>query len=125
MEHLPATAAEAANPSGCGGDGEWNHEDKTGEADGDERALGDVFQHFGPIEVAIEPKPGGEMEAAVKKSEEAEHAAEADELGQLQDFAERRDGEREYQESQSPIAGPMFDELNGVGRQIIVQATPD
>ncbi len=125
VEHLPAAAAEAANPAGCGGDGERNHEHKTGEADGDEGALGDVFQHFGPIEVAIEPEPSGEMQAGVEKREKAEHAAEADELRQLQDLAERRDGERENQEAQRPIAGPVFDELNGVGGQIVVQAAPD
>jgi hypothetical protein len=41
----------------------------------------------------VRPKISEEVEAGVKESKESEHAAKADELGELKDFAEGRDAE--------------------------------
>ena len=48
------------------------------------RRLLDVFQHLREIEEFVEPDVSGEVQAAVEKREQAEHAAEADQFGQAQ-----------------------------------------
>ena len=47
------------------------------------------------------------MQAAVEKGEEAQHAAEADQFGQVKDLAQRSDGEGDHQKSQGPVSGAV------------------
>src|SRR5205085_1452412 len=111
VEPLPALTAETADPSSCRGEGERQHEDKRGEADGDEAALGDIWQYLSPRERFVKPEIRGEVEAAVEEREEPDHAAVLDEQRLLQQFPQRRDGERDEEEAERPVAGGVRDEL--------------
>ncbi len=125
VEQLPASAAEAADPSGGGGDGERDEEEEGGKADGDEAAFLDIVKHIVEIEEFIEPDIGGEVEAGVGESEEAEHAAETDEEGEAEEGAEWSDGEGEDEEAHGPIAGRVGDGLDGVGGELVMEAAPE
>ena len=81
MQLLPAAAAEAANPTSRGSDGERNQQHKCGETHGDVTALGDILPHFREIEKLVQPNVGGEVQAGVEKRKQAEHAANADQIG--------------------------------------------
>lgn len=124
MENPPAFAAEAANPAGSGCDGKRNQEHESGEADRDVAAPEDVGPHVVEIEEAIEADPRGEVEAGVEKSEKAQHAAETNEQRQSEKFAQRCDGESDEKEANGPVAEPVLDELDRVGRQIAVKCAP-
>lgn len=120
VESLPAFSTEAANPALCGSDGERNQENKSGEADGDERALGDVFPHGGEIEGLVGSDVGEEVQANVGESEQTNHAAEADEIGEIEKFAQRSDGKSDEEEAQRPIASEVLKEFDGIGAELSV-----
>ena len=111
MEHLPALAAETANPARRGSERQRNQQHESRETHGDERALGDVLPHAGEIERLVGSEIGEEVQANVKKGEQAEHAAETDQFGKVEEFAKRRDAESEDQKAQRPIAGGVLNEL--------------
>src|SRR5205807_1166341 len=87
-------------------------------------AFGHVLKHFGEVEELVEPDVRGEVEDAVEESEEPDHAAEADQIGEFEELAERADGEGEDQEADGPIAGEMGDELDGVGGEVFMPGAP-
>src|SRR5690348_1973383 len=124
VEHLPAAAAEAANPSGGGSERERNQQDEAEKADGDERTLVNVLPHGVEIERLIGAEIGEEVQAHVEKREEAEHAAEANEFRKIERFAKRRDAERKYEEEQSPIAGGVLQRLDRIGTEIAAKSAP-
>jgi hypothetical protein len=61
------------------------------------------------------------VQAGVKKSEKTEHAAEADEIRQVEKFAKRSDGQGEDEKAQDPVTGGVLKEFNGIGAQPVVQ----
>ncbi len=124
MQGLPAFATEAANPTFCRGKRQGDEEYEPEKTDGDERALGHVFPHAAQIEGLVGPNVGEKMQANVEKGEEAEHAAEADEIGKIQQPAKWRNGEGDEQEAEGPIAGEMLDKFDGVGGEPAVARTP-
>ncbi len=65
------------------------------------------------------------MQAGVEKSEEAEHAPEADEFGKFEDFAEWRDAKSEDEEAKGPIAGGVLDEFDWIRAEICRERTTD
>jgi hypothetical protein len=125
MKHLPALSAETANPAGSGSKRQRDQQNKSKKADGDKRPLGDVFPHGGQIEGLVGAEIREEVQADVKKSEKAEHAAETDEIGKVEELAERRDAESEDEEAERPVTGGMLEKFDGVGAQLVAQGTID
>jgi hypothetical protein len=80
-----------------------------------------VLPHVRPVKEFVEADPGAEVQAAVEKREEAEHPAKTDELRQAQDFPQWSDCQSDDHEPQRPIAGPVGDEFNGVGREVRIE----
>lgn len=123
VKGLPVFPTETTNPAFCGSDRERNQKHEAEEPDSDERALGDVFPHSGEIEGLVRTDVGEEMQADVSESEKTQHAAEADEVGEIEDFAKRSDGEGDEQEAESPIAGEVLQELDGIGAELATVGT--
>src|SRR5260370_38115306 len=65
------------------------------------------------------------MEAGVKKSEEPEHTAKADEVGKLEELAERGDAKGEDGKTQRPISGGVLQEFNRVRAELAFDDAPD
>jgi hypothetical protein len=65
------------------------------------------------------------VQTDVKKSEEAEHAAETDEVRELEKFSERSDAESEDKKPKCPIAGSVLDKLDGIGTQVVGEQAPN
>jgi hypothetical protein len=63
------------------------------------------------------------MQAHVGKSEKAKHAAEADEIRNIEQLAQWCDGQGEQQEAECPIAGEMLDIFDGIGGELAVIGT--
>src|SRR5260370_13642144 len=124
MQALPVLSAEAANRPCSRGQGQGNHEDEGGESYGDEWAFDNVFQHFVDVEELVEPDVGGEMETTGEESEQADHAADADQPVLTGDPAERRDGEGGEDKNQRPVPGRVRDELDGIGAEAAMQRSP-
>jgi len=61
------------------------------------------------------------VQARVKKSEKAEHAAEADEIRQVEKFAKRSDGQGEDEKAQDPVTGSVLKKFDGISAQPVVQ----
>ena len=78
-----------------------------------------------PIEEPVERQPSAEMQTNVEECEKPEHAPEADELRQAQDLAKRRDGQRQREKSQNPIAGRVLDVLDRIQREIVMKTLQD
>ena len=91
MQHLPALSAEAANPARRRCHCQRNQKQETEKADSDEWSLGNVFPYGRKIERLIGAKIGQEVETHVEKSKEAKHAAETDEIREVEKLAEGRD----------------------------------
>lgn len=125
MKQLPAASAEAANPSGCGGERERNEQDESGETYRDEGALGDVFPHGRQIEGLVWAEVGEEVEAGVEEGEEAEHAAEADEIWELKELAQRSDAKSDDEEAQGPVAGGVLKSLDLIWTEVSCERAPD
>ena len=125
MQDAPAAPTEAANPAGRGRNRERNEQREREEAYRDERALVDVFPDFVDVEEFVEPEIGGEVQARVEKGEEAEHAAEADQLRHVKELAQGRDGERDHEKTKSPVARAVLDELERIGERAAAKEGPD
>src|ERR1700745_3678437 len=117
MQYPPAPSAETANPACRRSNGQWNQEQETEKPHCDERSLGDIFPHGSKIERLIGAKIREEVQADVEKGEEAEHAAETDEIRQVEELAQRRDAQGENQKTQSPPAGGELNGLDRIGSQ--------
>src|SRR6266700_4920125 len=125
MEHLPAPAAETPNPARRGSNRQRNQQYKSSETHGDEGALGDVFPHPGKIEGLIRPEISEKVQGNVEKSEQPEHAAEADEVRELEELAEWRDAKGVDEKPQRPIAGGVLQEFNGIRAEIALDDAPN
>ena len=125
MQRGPAFSAKATNPTFSGSDRERQQEKQRRHADGDEAAFQNVGPHVVQIEKLVEPDPRHQVQAAVEKCVEAEHAPEADEPGLSCDLAQGRDGERDEEEDQRPLAGGMSDDLDGIGAERRVETLPE
>ena len=125
MQDAPAAAAKAANPASRGRNRERNEQREREEAYGDEGALVDIFPDFVDVEKFVEPEVRGEMQAGVEEGEEAEHAAEADQLGQVKELAQRSDGEGDHEKSQGPVSGTVLDELKWIRDYVAAQERHD
>jgi hypothetical protein len=68
---------------------------------------------------------GEEVQARVKKSEKTEHAAETDEIREVEKFAKRSDSQGENEKTQDPVTGGVLKEFDGIGAQTIVQGAID
>src|SRR6267143_3810320 len=125
MEHLPALAADATNPARGRSNRQRNQGYESRKAYGDEGALGDVFPHGGEIERLVRSEVGEEVQGDVKEGEEAKHAAEADEVGELEKFTERRDAKGEDEKAEGPVSSSMLEEFDGIGAEIALNDAPD
>jgi len=65
------------------------------------------------------------VQARVKKSEKAEHAAKADEIRLVEEFAKRSDGQGEYEKAQDPVTGGVLKKFDGIGAQPVVERAID
>jgi hypothetical protein len=65
------------------------------------------------------------VQGDVEKSEEPEHAAKADEIGKLEELAERRDAKGEDEKTQRPISGGVLQEFNRVRAEFAFDDAPD
>jgi hypothetical protein len=124
MKLLPAFSAQTPDPTCGGGNRQRNQQHERQEADGDEGALSDIFTHCGEIKGLVGSEVRKKMQADIKKGKKAEHAAETDEVGQIEKFAERCDCKRKDEKAQRPVAGGVLNELNGIRTEIAVKGSP-
>ena len=86
------------------------------------------FDYVGPhiveVEEFIQPQPGGQVQASIRKRPQAEHAPETDQVGLVQDSPQGRDGESDQKKPQRPVASGMRDELDRIRTQVVPQS-PD
>jgi hypothetical protein len=54
------------------------------------------------------------MEGDVEKGEQTEHAPEADEVGEVEQSAERSDRKGDEQEAESPVSGEVLNKFDGI-----------
>src|SRR5258708_6809930 len=113
MQHLPAAAAEAANPACRGSNRQRNQQNESSKSHGDERALVNIFPDFGKVEDLVEQKIGGEVQAGVEKRKEPEHAAKANQFGDVKELAQRRNRQRDEEEAERPGAGRLPNSFEG------------
>jgi len=59
------------------------------------------------------------VQADVEKSEEAEHTAEADEVGELEKLAERRDAKGEDDETDGPITSAVLKRFDRIDAEVV------
>jgi hypothetical protein len=64
------------------------------------------------------------VQANVEEGEKSEHAAKTDQIGQLEELAQRSDGERKDQEAERPIAGGVLKRFDRIGAQISLNCVP-
>src|ERR1043166_2101789 len=119
MKGQPAFSAKTANPACGGSNREGNQQNKSGEPDGDEGTLDDVFKHARKIEGLVGTEIGEEVERNIEKSEEPKHATKTNEFGQMKNLAERCDAESKNQKAQGPIAGLMLQKFDGIRCQVL------
>src|SRR5579859_650770 len=122
MEELPALAPQTADPSGGGGEGEGDQQNKSSETGGDERALVHIFQDARPTKKLVEPDVGQKVQRGIEKCKQAEHAAEFYEPGLVQNPAQGRNSQSDAQKDENPVTGGMRDFFNGIGAQIRIEA---
>jgi len=125
MEHLPALAAETPNPARRGSNRQRNQQYKSSETHGDEGALGDIFPHPSKIEGLVRPEISEKVQGDIEKSEQPEHAAEADEVRELEELAEWRNAKGEDEKAKCPIPGGVLQEFNGIRAEIAPDDAPD
>ena len=118
MQRLPAFSPQAANPSRGRGKCQRNQENKSQESHGDVAPLRDVVPHAAQTERLIRADVRKKVQANVEEREQAEHAAEANKFGHIQELSQRSDRQCENEEAKSPITSGMLIELHRVGSQI-------
>jgi hypothetical protein len=124
MKRLPAFPPEAAYPTFRGRQRKRNQKNESQKAHGDEGAFRNIFPDACQIEGLIRSDVREEVKTNVSESEEAEHAAKPNQIGEVKKLTEGRDRERDEQESQRPIAGEMLDEFDRVCGELALIRTP-
>src|SRR6266567_2219288 len=69
------------------------------------------------IKELVQPNVGGEVQTAVEKREEPEHAPELDQSRQAQQLSQRSNCQGDEQQPQSPVPSHMCNLLDGVGSE--------
>src|SRR5579872_908558 len=105
MQFLPAFAPHTADPAAGGRNRQGQHTQESGESGKDEPALNNVQPDLMEIEKLVDSKPGQEVQAGIEKGEQPDHAPETDEVGQVEEFAQRRDGQGRNDEADGPVSG--------------------
>src|SRR5260370_42348483 len=95
MEHLPAFAADAANPACRRSNRQRNQGYESREAYGDERALRDVSPHGGEIERLVWPEVGEKVQTDIEDREESAQAAKAVVIREVEKFAKGQAAKRD------------------------------
>ena len=65
------------------------------------------------------------MQAGVKKRKQAKHAAKANQLRNVKELAQRRDGQGDEEEAECPIAGRVLNEFERIGDGVAAPKRPD
>jgi hypothetical protein len=73
----------------------------------------------------IGAKIGEEVHAHVEEGEEAEHAAETDEVRKVEELAKGSDAQGEDEETKGPVTGGMLKKFDGIGAQVVVKSAID
>jgi len=124
MKSLPALSTQSANPARGRSNRKRNQQNKGCEADGDEGALDDVFQHSRNVKGLIGTEIGEKVQTHVKESEKAEHAPEANQLRKIQDFTKWSDAQGENEKTQRPVACLMLEKLDRIGGEVATISAP-
>jgi hypothetical protein len=124
VQRLP-TAPQLPHRESIGGDPQQKEDGPRGHADGDERPLADILDHRHDIEVVDEDDPGQQVQRAVKKRKQPEHAAELDDLVRARDASERRNGQGDRDEGDRPGPGLVGEVVARVGGQGVEVAQED
>jgi hypothetical protein len=74
------------------------------EAHQDERPLGDVLGDLVDLQAHVEPAVAEQVQHHVEVREQPQHAAESQQRRQVGDGSHRRDGQRQAEEAQRPVA---------------------
>ena len=86
---------------------QWNHKHKGDHAHKNKRTLDNVLPHANQIEESIKPNIGEEMERAIEKREQSEHASIFNQRVNAKDFSERCDSDCYAEENERQHArGP-------------------
>src|ERR1700739_4854696 len=64
------------------------------------------------------------MQAGISKSEESKHSAETNQLRNAEDFAQRRDGQGDDEETEDPVAGAVLNKGGGIGNDVAMKEWP-
>lgn len=116
VQQLPAspeTPPHAVRRGRC----ECRQEHEGREADRDERPLHQILRDRGQAHSLVENQPGQKVVQRVEKRKQAEHAAELQKLVPAADAAQWRDGQRDHDEAQGPVAEAIQDLLHRVGTE--------
>ena len=116
MQLSPAPAKPPHHAVGRGR-GQRNKQYQRRHADRDVRALGDILQNHRQVEPLVETGVNEEMQQDVKKGEQAEHPAEANQPVPAGHAAQGRNGQGDEKELQPPFAATMDQFLDGIGAQ--------
>jgi hypothetical protein len=65
-----------------------------------------------------------EMETGIKEGEEAEHAAKANEIGELEEFSQGRDAKSEDEEAERPITSGVLESFDWIRAEIAGERFP-
>jgi hypothetical protein len=65
------------------------------------------------------------MEASIKESKEAEHAAKANQLGEPEELAKRGNAQGEDEEAQDPITGGVLESLDWIWAEVAGERSPN
>ena len=117
VQLLPAFA-EAANHRRGGGEREGNHQYETGKADGHVGSLENVLADGAPVEKVVEHEIRRKVRDGVREGEEAEHAAQFDQIIPAGQTPERRYREAREQKNQRPGAGKARDRIDRIDSEI-------
>jgi len=125
VEHLPAAAAEAADPAGGGSERERDQQHEGGETHGDIAALLNIFPHASQIERLVRPDVGEEVQTNIEESEQAQHATKANQVREIEKFSKRCNRKCEDEKAERPIAGSMLHKFNGIRAETGMKRAPD
>ena len=114
VQVVPCRRAESADGSVVGGDGEGNHRGESDHADDDVPPLHQIGGHFGPTKAHVEDDPSRQVHRHVEKGEQADGAAEADQVQARP--AQGGDDQAADKELKAEFAKAQFDRLDRIGR---------
>ena len=70
------------------------------------------------VEGLIGAEVGEKVKADIEKGEQAKHAPKTNEVREVEKPSERSDGEGDEEEAESPVAGKVLDEFDGIGAEL-------